>query len=191
MNGNLKLAVQSKGRLTEKSLELLKHCGLDIEDYSERLFIPARNFPVDILFLRDDDIPEYVQDGVADLGIVGSNVLDERDLRIERLLPLDFGFCSLSIAVPEQGSYKSIDDLRGKRIATSYPETLKRFLRRKGVSAETVLLKGCIEIAPALKVADAICDLVATGSTLRTNRLNVIETVANCQATLIGKKSTT
>lgn len=146
---------------------------------------------VDILFLRDDDIPEYVQDGVADLGIVGSNVLDERGLNVERLLPLDFGYCSLSIAVPEQTSYKSANDLTGKRIATSYPETLKRFLSSKGISAETVLLKGCVEIAPALKVTDAICDLVATGSTLRTNRLNVIETVAKCQATLIGKKSIT
>ena len=190
-NGALRIATQKSGRLSEGSLALLRQMGLQFETYQDQLFAKCRNMSVDILFLRDDDIPEYVQDGVADLGIVGSNVLDERDLRIERLLPLDFGFCSLSIAVPEQGSYKSIDDLRGKRIATSYPETLKRFLRRKGVSAETVLLKGCIEIAPALKVADAICDLVATGSTLRTNRLNVIETVANCQATLIGKKSTT
>jgi len=190
-NGTLRIATQKSGRLSEGSLGLLRQMGLQFETYQDRLFAQCRNMPIDILFLRDDDIPEYVQDGVADLGIVGSNVLDERGMQVERLLPLDFGFCSLSIAVPEQEPYKSINDLDGKRIATSYPETLKRFLSAKEVSAEVVLLKGCVEIAPALEVADAICDLVATGSTLRTNRLNVIETVSKCQAILIGKKQTT
>lgn len=188
--GTLRIATQKSGRLSEASLALLKQMGLQFETYRDRLFTQCRNMSIDILFLRDDDIPEYVQDGVADLGIVGSNVLDERSTRVERLLPLDFGFCSLSIAVPEREPYRSVQDLEGKRIATSYPETLARFLREKKVAAEVILLRGCVEIAPALGVADAICDLVASGSTLRTNRLTVIDTIARSQAMLIGKKQT-
>lgn len=190
-NGTLRIAIQKSGRLSDGSLALLRQMGLQFETYRDQLFAQCRNMSVDILFLRDDDIPEYVQDGVADLGIVGSNVLDERCMDVAKLLPLDFGFCSLSIAVPEQASYTSILDLSDKRIATSYPETLKRYLRLQNVSAEVILLKGCVEIAPALLVADAICDLVATGSTLRTNRLAVIDTVSKCQAVLIGKTKTT
>jgi len=142
--------------------------------------------PIDILFLRDDDIPEYVQDGVADLGIVGSNLLNENDVRVESLLPLDFGYCSLAIAVPEQSTYKNIAELSGKKIATSYPKTLERYLAANSIDAEIIILKGCVEIAPALQVADAICDLVSTGSTLRTNRLRTLETISKNQAILIS-----
>jgi ATP phosphoribosyltransferase len=188
-NGTLRIAVQKSGRLSEASLALLARMGLQFETYRDRLFTTCRNMPIDILFLRDDDIPEYVQDGVADLGIVGSNVLDERMVRADRLLALDFGFCSLCLAVPEQGGLASPRDLGGKRIATSYPETLRRYLQGQGVVAEIVVLTGCVEIAPALHVADAICDLVSTGSTLRTHGLKVLDSVARSQAILIGQQS--
>ncbi len=187
-NGKIKIAVQKSGRLSEESISLLGQMGLRFESYRDRLFAPCRNMPIDILFLRDDDIPEYVQDGVADLGIVGSNVLDERMVRVERLLPLDFGFCSLCVAVPEGGGYESLDELGGKRIATSHPETLRRRLGERGIDAEVVELGGCVEIAPALKVADAICDLVSTGSTLRTHGLVVLEEIAQCQAVYFGRQ---
>lgn len=188
VNGSIRIAIQKSGRLSEGSLALLRQMGLEFETYRDRLFAQCRNMSVDILFLRDDDIPEYVRDGVADLGIVGSNVLDESMVPVQRLLPLDFGYCSLAIAVPEQSQLRTISDLKGKRIATSYPSTLARFLKSKSITAEMVFLKGSVEIAPALQVADAICDLVSTGSTLRTNRLTVLETVSRSQAVLIGKK---
>ncbi|MDD4627769.1 MAG: ATP phosphoribosyltransferase [Candidatus Peribacteraceae bacterium] len=190
-NGTIRIAIQKSGRLSEGSVALLQSMGLSFETYQNRLFAPCRNLPIDVLFIRDDDIPEYVADGVADLGIVGSNVLDERGAKVRRLLPLDFGFCSLSIAVPEQKEWRGIAELTGKRIATSYPATLRRFLTERGVRAEVIMLKGCVEIAPALRVADAICDLVSSGSTLRMNRLRVIETVAKSQAILIGSTTTT
>lgn len=188
-NGTLRIATQKSGRLSEGSLKLLQQMGLQFETHKDHLFAQCRGMPIDILFLRDDDIPEYVQDGVADIGIVGSNVLDERRYEVDRLLPLDFGYCSLAIAVPEQGPITKLDDLNGKKIATSYPRSLKIFLKKQKIAAETILLKGCVEIAPALQVADAICDLVSTGSTLRTHQLTVLETVAACQAFLIGKKN--
>lgn len=186
LNGSLKIAVQRSGRLSEGSLALLKSMGLAFETYENRLFSRCRNMDCDILFLRDDDIPEYVQDGIADLGIVGSNVLDEYGADVVRLLPLDFGFCSLAIAVPESSEYQAVADLNEKKIATSYPTILETYLITAGLEAEIITLKGCVEIAPALNVADAICDLVSTGSTLRTNRLRVIETVSESQAILIG-----
>ena len=187
-NGTIKIAMQKSGRLSEGSISLLGQMGLRFETYKDRLFTRCRNMPIDVLFLRDDDIPEYVRDGVADLGIVGSNVLDERMVSVERLLPLDFGFCSLCLAVPERGEFESVEDLNGKRIATSYPETLRSFLRDRGIKSEFVVLGGCVEIAPALKIADAICDLVSTGSTLRTHGLTILETVTRCQAVLFGRQ---
>lgn len=190
-DGTLRIAIQKSGRLSEGSLALLRQMGLEFETYRDRLFAQCRNMSVDILFLRDDDIPEYVRDGVADLGIVGCNILDESQVLIERLLPLDFGYCSLAIAVQEQSRFTKVSDLAGKRIATSYPATLTRFLSEKRIKAEMVLLKGSVEIAPALQVADAICDLVSTGSSLRTNRLTALEIVSRSQAILIGKKKPT
>lgn len=163
--------------------------GLQFETYQDRLFVQCRNMSVDILFLRDDDIPEYVQDGVADLGIVGQNILDEYRPSVETLLPLDFGYCTLAVAVPEQQPWRSIRDLSGRRIATPYPLSLKRYLKSKNLSAEVVVLRGCVEIAPALQIADGICDLVSSGSTLRTNRLRIVDTVARSQATLIGARN--
>jgi len=188
MNGNLKLAVQSKGRLTEKSLELLKHCGLDIEDYSERLFIPARNFPLDILFLRDNDIPEYVQDGVADIGIVGENIFLEKRSETDVLEKLGFGRCSLLIAHPENKQLKEIKDIEGKTIATSYPVILNDFLKKNNIKAKVIELSGSVEIAPSLGVADLICDIVSSGNTLMMNKLKSSFKVFDSQAVLISSQ---
>lgn len=187
-NGKIKIAIQKSGRLSDESISLLRQMGLRFEAYRDRLFTPCRDMPIDVIFLRDDDIPEYVEDGVADAGIVGSNVLDERMVDVDRLLPLDFGFCSLCLAVPERGECKSVHELNGKRIATSYPKTLRRYLDERNVEAEIVILSGCVEIAPVLQVADAICDLVSTGSALRTHGLAVLETVTQCQAVFFSRR---
>lgn len=185
----VRIAVQRSGRLAEGSLNLLRNMGLQFETYQDRLFASCRNLPVDILFLRDDDIPEYVQDGVAELGIVGQNVLEEDEAKVDRLLPLDFGYCTLAIAVPEQRTWTTPQDLQGKCIATTSPVTLRRFLAAQGIAAEVIVLRGCVEVAPVLDIADAICDLVSTGSTLRMNRLRTIATVAKSQAVLIGTRT--
>lgn len=187
LNGqNLKIAVQRQGRLAESSIGMLKSIGLDFEHYQGRLFSQCTNFPLDILFLRDDDIPEYVQDGVTDLGIVGLNVVQEKEAQVAQLDGLDFGCCTLSIAVPRTGPYRTIDDLSGKRIATSYPRILTRFLREKNVQARVIEISGSVEITPSLDVADAICDLVSTGSTLRVNELEPLEVVLKSEAVLIA-----
>jgi len=188
MNGNLKLAIQRKGRLTEKSVELLNLCGLDIDpDLSgERLTVSARNFPLDILFLRDDDIPEYVQDGVADTGIVGENVIFEKQTKTIELEKLGFGRCSLLIAHPENKELKNINEINGKVIATSYPVILKNFLKENNIEAKIIELSGSVEIAPSLGIADLICDIVSTGNTLMMNKLKKSFTVFNSEAVLIS-----
>ena len=183
---NLKIAVQKKGRLAEPSRQILKSIGLDFEHYEGRLFSPCRNFPLDILFLRDDDIPEYVQDGVTDLGIVGLNVVQEKAAQVVELDSLGFGVCTLSIAVPRNSSFRSVYDLENKRIGTSYPRVLKRFLEMKKIKARIIEISGSVEITPSLDVADAICDLVSTGSTLQINELEPIEIVLKSEAFLIA-----
>jgi ATP phosphoribosyltransferase len=188
LNGNLRLAIQKKGRLSEKSLQLLKNCGLDIEDYNERLLISARNFKLDILFLRDDDIPEYVQDGVADFGIVGEDVLYERNADTIVVRKLGFGKCQLSLALPENKEINSIRDLQGQRIATSYPNLLKKYLLEHSIDATVVEISGSVEIAPSLGVADFICDLVSTGNTLKLNKLKKSFDVFSSEAVLITNK---
>ena len=188
MNGNLKLAVQKKGRLTDKSLELLKLCGLDIENYSERLVVSVRNFPLDILFLRDDDIPEYVQDGVADVGIVGENVVLEKQSKIKTQEKLGFGRCSLILAHPNDKDLKEIEDLNGKTIATSYPKILKGFLDKNKIDAKIIELNGSVEIAPSLGIADLICDIVSTGNTLMMNKLKKSFKVFDSEAVLISSE---
>jgi ATP phosphoribosyltransferase len=187
---NLKLAIQRKGRLTDKSVELLKLCGLDIESYSERLVVTARNFPLEILFLRDDDIPEYVQDSVADAGIVGENVLFEKQTTTMEMEKLGFGRCSLIIAHPEKNHLKSINEIDGKTIATSYPNILKNFLAENKISAKIIELSGSVEIAPSLGVADLICDIVSTGNTLMMNKLKKSFNVFDSEAVLISSKMT-
>jgi ATP phosphoribosyltransferase len=186
LNGNLKLAVQKKGRLTEKSMQLLRNCGLDIEDYTERLIISARNFELDLLFLRDDDIPEYVQDGVADIGVVGEDVLYEKNADVKVIRKLGYGKCRLSLAVPEGKELKNIQELEGKRIATSFPNLLKSFLDKNKIKAKVVEISGSVEIAPSLGIADFICDLVSTGNTLKLNKLAKSFDVFSAQSVLIA-----
>ena len=186
MNGNLRLALQKKGRLTDKSLELLRLCGMDIETYSERLVVTARNFPLDILFLRDDDIPEYVQDGVADVGIVGEDVIYEKQIPSVVIEKLGFGRCSLMMAYPEHNELKELEDIDGKTIATTYPKILKDFLKSKNLNAKIIELSGSVEIAPSLGVADLICDIVSTGNTLMMNKLKKSFKVFDSEAVLIS-----
>ncbi len=189
MNGNLKLAIQKNGRLTDKSLQLLRTCGLDIEDYKDRLIVSARNYDLDLLFLRDDDIPEYVQDGVADIGIVGEDVVIEKEADVEMIKKLAYGKCRLILAGPEDGNIPELDQLDGKRIATSYPKILFNFLRNNKIDAKVILISGSVEIAPSLGIADYICDIVSTGNTLKLNKLKKITTVFDSEAVLIGNKN--
>jgi len=184
-NGNLKLAVQKKGRLTDKSIELLKLCGIDIENYAERLVVSSSSFPLDLLLLRDDDIPEYVQDGVADIGIVGENVIVEKKARVETLQKLGFGKCKIMLAAPESRQFETLQDINNKTIATSYPNILQSFLNENNLKAKTIEISGSVEIAPALGVADLICDIVSTGTTLMMNKLKKSFTVYESQAALI------
>jgi ATP phosphoribosyltransferase len=187
-NGNLKLALQKKGRLSEKSLDLLRHCGLDIETYTERLIVTARNFKMDLLFLRDDDIPEYVQDGVADIGIVGEDILYEKQADVVVSERLGFGGCKLMIAAPNESIPLSVSELSGKTIATSYPNILRKFLKDNDIIAKVIEISGSVEIAPSLGVADLICDIVSTGTTLMMNKLKKSFIVFESQAVLISNK---
>ncbi|MFD2163590.1 ATP phosphoribosyltransferase [Paradesertivirga mongoliensis] len=184
----LKIAIQKSGRLNEKSVELLKNCGLSFENYKSSLISPVSNFPLEILFLRDDDIPEYVQDGIADLGIVGENVIHETEVDVAYLQKLGFGKCSLKLAIPNNSDIQSISDLNGKSIATSYPVILKKFLAGHNVVSDIRTISGSVEIAPGLGLSDAICDLVSTGGTLISNGLKPFGDVMYSEAVLIGRK---
>lgn len=186
---NIKLAIQKKGRLSEKSLDLLRSCGIEIENFSNRLIVSAKNYQLDILFLRDDDIPEYVQDGVADIGIVGENVAAEKDSDITYVKKLGFSRCRLMMAVPKESEYNSISDFEGKTIATSYPKILSQFLAENKINSKVIEISGSVEIAPSLGIADCICDIVSTGNTLKGNNLKKSFTVFNSEAVLIGKKN--
>lgn len=188
MEKQLKLAIQKKGRLSDKSLQLLRNCGLDIENFQERLLISAANFNLDILFLRDDDIPEYVQDNVAHLGIVGENVVFEKGLDVEVVKQLGFGKCTLSLGIPEKEEINSIEDIRQKTIATSYPNILKKYLSENKIEAKVIDISGSVEITPSLGVADLICDLVSTGNTLKLNKLKRSFNVLKSQAVLIKSR---
>jgi len=185
MSKNLKLAIQKKGRLNEKSMRLLKSCGIEIENFQERLFVSASNFNLDVLFLRDDDIPEYVQDNVAHIGIVGENEMLEKGLDVNPVKQLGFGKCSLMLGIPEKDELNNISDLNGKTIATSYPKILNNFLEGNDIQAKVIQISGSVEIAPALGVADYICDLVSTGNTLKLNKLKKSFKVLDSQAVLI------
>lgn len=189
MNGNLKLAVQKNGRLTEKTLQLLRTCGLDIENYSNRLIVSARNYDLDLLFLRDDDIPEYVQDGVADIGIVGEDVVVEKQSDVSIIKKLAYGKCKLMLAGPEDEKLFEIQQMNGKRVATSYPNILSNFLRNNRIDAKVIQISGSVEIAPSLGIADYICDIVSTGNTLKLNKLRKFTNVFDSEAVLIGNKN--
>jgi ATP phosphoribosyltransferase len=190
----LKLAVQKSGRLTDPSVDLLVRCGLKLSRGKDQLIGYGENMPLDLLFVRDDDIPDLVQEDVSDLGLVGLNVIEEKRLelaargtaaRFTVLRSLDFGRCRLSIAMPDGATFDGPASLRGKRIATTYPFLLARYLKERDIEAEIVTLSGAVEIAPRLGRADAICDLVSSGSTLVANRLHEVETVLESHAVLI------
>jgi ATP phosphoribosyltransferase len=188
MNENkLKIALQKSGRLSEDSINLLKTCGIGFNNGLGKLRTEAENFPLEIFFLRDDDIPEYVSDGVADIGIVGENVLAETQKNCATVEKLGFGKCRLSLAVPKSFDYQTIANLNNKRIATSYPNVLSRFLAENNVNAEIHTISGSVEIAPGIGLADAVCDLVSSGSTLFTNGLREVETVLISEAILISR----
>lgn len=184
----LKLAVQKKGRLSEKSIQLLRNCGLDIENFQDRLIVRTSNFDLDILFLRDDDIPEYVQDNVAHIGIVGENVVLEKGLEVDVVKKLGFGKCSLNLGIPEKSEITNLDELNNKTIATSYPNILNNYLLENSVKAKIIQISGSVEITPSLGVADYICDLVSTGNTLKLNKLKKSFKVLDSQAVLIKSK---
>ncbi len=186
---NLKIAVQKSGRLSEDSIDLLKTCGISFNNGSGKLKSVAQDFPLEIFFLRDDDIPEYVADGVADIGMVGENVLAEAEKDVEMCERLGFGKCRLALAVPKSFEYQSIKNLSGKRVATSYPKVLGRFLEKNDVTAEIHTISGSVEIAPSIGLADAVCDLVSSGSTLFTNNLREVEVVMTSEAVLIQRKN--
>jgi len=183
----LKIAIQKSGRLNEKSVELLKNCGLDFDNYKSSLISGVSNFPLEILFLRDDDIPEYVQDGIADLGIVGENVIQETEVEVAYLQRLGFGKCSLKIAIPNSVDINDVAELSGKSIATTYPVILGKYLKEKNINAEIRTISGSVEISPGLGLSDAICDLVSTGGTLKSNGLKPFCNVMSSEAILIGK----
>lgn len=188
INGDnqLKLAIQRSGRLTEHSLDLLRHIGLEFESYGQRLFSKARNFPLSILYARDDDIPDYVGLGTVDLGIVGRNLVHEQGLEVEELLPLGYGYCSLVVAVPGDTGITSPEQLLTAKIATSYPESARRYFASIGGSPEIITISGSVEVAPALGLADAIVELTATGSSLQLNDLRPIHTILESEAVLIA-----
>jgi ATP phosphoribosyltransferase len=181
----LKIAIQKSGRLNEDSLKLLKECGIDISNGVNKLKAEANNFPLEIYFLRDDDIPQYVEDGVADIGIAGENVVYEKKKKVAVVEKLGFGKCRLSIAVEKTEDYEGVQNLEGKRIATTYPVLVQQFLDRNNVNAEIHEISGSVEIAPGIGLADAICDLVSSGSTLFMNGLKEVQPILQSQAVLI------
>jgi ATP phosphoribosyltransferase len=185
----LKIAIQKSGRLHEDSIGLLKNCGIRFGNGIAKLKAEARNFPLEIFFLRDDDIPEYVADGVADVGIVGENVIYEAGKPVEVIEKLGFGRCRLSIAVPKSFDYQSYRDLQKRRIATTYPNILRKYIAEKNIGAEIHNISGSVEIAPSIGLADAICDLVSSGSTLFSNGLREVEIVMQSEAALISRQN--
>lgn len=189
MQTKLKIAIQKSGRLSESSLKLLKECGIDIDNGLNKLRAEASNFPLEIFFLRDDDIPQYVEDKVADLGIVGENVLLEKGKNLDIVDRLGFGKCRLSLAIPKDQAFGSLKDLQGKRIATSYPSLLSGYMAERDVSAEIHEISGSVEIAPGIGLADAVCDLVSSGSTLFTNGLKEVEVILKSEAVLVANRA--
>ena len=186
----LTLAIQKSGRLNEKTLHILEECGIRIGNGGKgKLKAVSNTFPLEILFLRDDDIPECVADGIAHVGIVGENVVREKDRQVEIIERLGFARCRLSIAVPKQMNYTGLEDLNGLKIATSYPNILRKFLKEKALQAEIYEINGSVEIAPSIGLADVIFDIVSTGSTLLSNGLKEVETVLKSEAVLIANKN--
>jgi len=185
----LRIAIQTKGRLHEETMSLLSESGIKLEQSKRLLLIPSRNFPIEILFLRDDDIPQSVADGVADIGIVGENEYAEKKKDVKIIKRLGFSKCRLSLAIPKAADYNGVEWFNSKVIATSYPEILSDFLKEKNVKADIHVITGSVEIAPGIGLADAIFDIVSSGSTLVTNHLKEVETIMQSEAVLIANKN--
>src|SRR6476469_1608165 len=188
INMKLKIAVQKSGRLHDDSIQLLNDCGLGVRNGHNQLKSNAEDFPAEVYFLRDDDIPQYVEDAVAHIGIVGENVLFEKDKAVDVVEQLGFGKCRLSVAVKKDETYTDVSFLNGKRLATSYPNLTQKFLADNGVNADIHEISGSVELAPGIGLADAVCDLVSSGSTLFMNGLVEVQTVLKSQAVLIKSK---
>lgn len=186
MENKLKIAIQTKGRLNEDSMNLINEAGIGLRVGKRKLVSEAKNFPMDALFLRDDDIPQTVADGVADIGIVGENEMAEKDENVVIAKRLGFSKCRLSLAIPKAVDYPGVDFFNGKKIATSYPVILKKFLAEKNINAEIHVISGSVEIAPGIGLADAIFDIVSSGSTLVSNRLKEVEVVMQSEAVLVA-----
>lgn len=185
----LKIAIQKSGRLHDDTVSMLKQCGMSFSAVGNKLIASVSNFPLEILFLRDDDIPQYVEEGVADIGILGENVVVEADKKVHIAEKLGFSKCRLSLAVNRSADYKDVSYFNGKKIATSYPKLLKQFLDQKNIKANIEVISGSVEIAPGIGLADGICDIVSTGSTLLTNGLKEVDQVFQSQAVLISNKT--
>lgn len=189
METKLKIAIQKSGRLNEDSIKLLKECGIEFNNGLTKLKTEAVNFPLEIYFLRDDDIPQYVEDGIADIGIVGENVLIEKNKKVKIVDRLGFGKCRLSIAIPKNQKYNSLKDFEGKKIATSYSLILSKYLKKNKINADIHEISGSVEIAPSIGLSDAICDLVSSGSTLFSNGLKEVEEIMKSEAVLVSNKN--
>ncbi len=185
----IRIAIQSKGRLNEESLSLLQSIGIEVDAPKRKLLSKSQTFPIEALYLRDDDIPQVVAGGTATLGIVGLNEVEERGADVSIVSRLGFGTCRLSLAVPKSEDYQGIEWFEGKRIATSYPNILQKYLIQRGINAKVEVITGSVEIAPAVSIADAIFDIVSSGSTLVANGLREVETVFESEAVLIAKKT--
>jgi ATP phosphoribosyltransferase len=185
----LKIAIQKSGRLSENSKKLLEECGIKFSNGVSVLKTTAKNFPVELLFLRDDDIPQYVEQQVADIGILGENVVLEKNKDVDVIVQLGFASCRLSIAIPKEENYTGPGYLMNKKVATSYPKILTDYLKKNNITAEIEEISGSVEIAPGIGLADAVCDIVSSGSTLLTNGLKEVETILKSQAVIIGNKN--
>jgi ATP phosphoribosyltransferase len=181
----IKIGIQKSGRLNKESIDLLKKCGISIDNFNDQLKVSASNFPMDVFFLRNGDIPQYLRDGVIDLAIIGENLIYEKGNDIKIIEKLGFSKCRVSIAVPNDFKYNNIKDLEGMKIATSYPNTINKFLKKNQISAELHIINGSVEIAPNIGLSNAICDIVSSGSTLFKNNLKEVVTIVNSEAVLV------
>lgn len=184
----LKLAIQKEGRLTDETLDFLRKSGLEFESYQQRLFSICRNFPLEILYVRNNDIPDYVSSGVVDLGVLGQNMINEEKPKVKKLLNLKYGYCSLVVAVPNESSITKCSGLDGKTIATTYPKSTKNFFKKQGINVRIARISGSVEIAPALGIAQAIVDLTSTGRTLAENGLRILSKVYDSESVLVVNK---
>ncbi len=185
----LRIAIQKSGRLNEDSLKLIKDCGIAIDNGEDQLKVTARNFPLELFFLRNSDIPQYIEDGVADIAIIGENLLIEKPHEVKVIQRLGFSKCKISLAIPKNENYNGLNYFDGKKLATSYPNTLQQFLKKNNLSAEIHEISGSVEIAPNIGLADGICDIVSTGSTLFKNGLKEVEVLFQSEAVLITGKN--